>query len=132
LPVWPSGHQKRAAEFGEGLFVHVRKKIPHRLFVFRIPKIRPSFGPFLVCIFCCDRFGGGRFVLESAVASGKRFWEKEGTSLINSLIIVKTLLYKIPPNLPLPKGGIIPLFGKEARGDFLNNVYLIMRPLIKT
>ena len=33
---------------------------------------------------------------------------------INSLIIVKTLLYKIPPNLPLPKGGIIPLFGKEG------------------
>jgi len=37
--------------------------------------------------------------------------------LINSLIIVKTLLYKIPPNLPLPKGGIIPLFEKEGRGE---------------
>jgi hypothetical protein len=23
--------------------------------------------------------------------------------------------YKIPPNLPLPKGGINPLFGKEGR-----------------
>jgi hypothetical protein len=38
-------------------------------------------------------------------------------NIINSLIIVKTLLYKIPPNLPLPKGGIIPLFGKEGRGE---------------
>jgi hypothetical protein len=36
---------------------------------------------------------------------------------IHSLIIVKTLLHKIPPNLPLPKGGIIPLFGKEGRGE---------------
>ena len=36
---------------------------------------------------------------------------------INSHIIVKTLLYKIPPNLPLPKGGIIPLFEKEGRGE---------------
>jgi fatty-acyl-CoA synthase len=36
---------------------------------------------------------------------------------INSLIIVKTLLHKIPPNLPLPKGGIIPLFEKEGRGE---------------
>jgi hypothetical protein len=25
--------------------------------------------------------------------------------------------YKIPPNLPLPKGGIIPLFGKEGLGE---------------
>jgi len=24
---------------------------------------------------------------------------------------------KIPPNLPLKKGGIIPLFGKEGRGE---------------
>ena len=37
--------------------------------------------------------------------------------LINSLIIVKTSLYKIPPNLPLLKGGIIPLFEKEGRGE---------------
>ena len=28
-----------------------------------------------------------------------------------------TLFYKIPPNLPLPKGGIIPLFGKEGFGE---------------
>jgi hypothetical protein len=39
------------------------------------------------------------------------------SQIINSLIKVKTLLYKIPPNLPLPKGGIIPLFGKEGRGE---------------
>jgi len=25
--------------------------------------------------------------------------------------------YKIPPTLPLPKGGIVPLFGKEGRGE---------------
>jgi hypothetical protein len=37
--------------------------------------------------------------------------------IINSLKIVKTLLHKIPPNLPLLKGGIIPLFGKEGRGE---------------
>jgi hypothetical protein len=36
---------------------------------------------------------------------------------INCLKIVKTLLHKIPPNLPLLKGGIIPLFGKEGRGE---------------
>ena len=26
-------------------------------------------------------------------------------------------IHKIPPNLPLLKGGIIPLFGKEGRGE---------------
>ena len=31
------------------------------------------------------------------------------------LKIVTTLICKIPPNLPLPKGGIVPLFGKEGR-----------------
>jgi hypothetical protein len=38
-------------------------------------------------------------------------------SVINSLKIVKTLPPEIPPNLPLLKGGIIPLFGKEGRGE---------------
>jgi len=28
-----------------------------------------------------------------------------------------TYIHKIPPNLPLPKGGIIPLFGKEGLGE---------------
>jgi hypothetical protein len=32
--------------------------------------------------------------------------------LINSLIIITTLFYKIPPYLPFPKGGKTPLFGK--------------------
>jgi len=36
---------------------------------------------------------------------------------IKSLIILLALIYKIPPNLPLPKGGIIPLVGKEGRGE---------------
>jgi hypothetical protein len=39
--------------------------------------------------------------------------------LMNSLIIMTTLFYKIPPHLPLPKGGIVPLFGKEGRGEIL-------------
>jgi hypothetical protein len=29
---------------------------------------------------------------------------------------MKTLLHKIPPDLPLAKGGIMPLFRKEGRG----------------
>ena len=36
---------------------------------------------------------------------------------INSLIIMTTLFYKIPPPLPFPKGGIMPLFGKEGLGE---------------
>jgi len=35
----PSCHQKRAAEFGEWLCMDVLKKVPHRHFVFSIPKI---------------------------------------------------------------------------------------------
>jgi hypothetical protein len=38
--------------------------------------------------------------------------------IINSLKIITTLFCKIPPNLPFPKGGIIPLFGKEGQGRF--------------
>jgi hypothetical protein len=30
-----------------------------------------------------------------------------------------TLFHKIPPHLPLPKGGKIPLFGKEGEGEIL-------------
>ena len=33
--------------------------------------------------------------------------------------IIKTLICKILPNLPLPKGGITPLWKSGARGDFL-------------
>lgn len=51
--------------------------------------------------------------------------------LINGLKIMRTSICKIPPNLPFPKGGIIPLFGKEGIGEiFYNNVYSIMRLLI--
>ena len=35
----PSCHQKRVVEFGEWLCSHVLKKVPHRHFVFSIPKI---------------------------------------------------------------------------------------------
>ncbi len=52
-------------------------------------------------------------------------------SVSNSLINMKPLIYKIPPNLPLPKGGFSPLFGKEGSGEiFWINVNSIMRPLI--
>ena len=52
-------------------------------------------------------------------------------NVINSLIIMTILIYKIPPNLPLPKGGFSPLFGKEGCGEiFWINVNSIMRPLI--
>jgi hypothetical protein len=42
--------------------------------------------------------------------------------ITDSHIIVTTIIYKIPPDLPLPafgrekipKGGIVPLFGKEG------------------
>jgi hypothetical protein len=51
--------------------------------------------------------------------------------LINSLIIMTTLIYKVPSNLPLPKGGFSPLFGNEGCGEiFGKNVNSIMRPLI--
>ena len=35
-----------------------------------------------------------------------------------SMVRVKTF-YKIPPYLPFTKGGVIPLFGKEGRGEIL-------------
>ena len=36
------------------------------------------------------------------------------SSFINSLIITKTLIRKIPPHLPFPKGGITPLWQRGA------------------
>jgi hypothetical protein len=36
------------------------------------------------------------------------------------LKIITTFFRKIPPNLPFPKGGIIPLFSKEGRGEIFN------------
>jgi len=39
LRVFLSCHQNQVAEFGDGLLVHVLKKIPHRHFVFSIPKV---------------------------------------------------------------------------------------------
>ena len=63
-------------------------------------------------------------------------------SIINSLKIKTTLIGKIPPTLPLPKGGIMPLFFASAnqpglrqrgvRGDFLNSVHSIMNRLISS
>jgi hypothetical protein len=39
LRVCFSCHQNQVAEFGDGLLGHVIKKLPHRHFVFSIPKI---------------------------------------------------------------------------------------------
>jgi hypothetical protein len=39
FPFCPSCHQKRVVEFGEWLCLHVLKKVPHRHFVFSLPKI---------------------------------------------------------------------------------------------
>jgi len=37
-------------------------------------------------------------------------------------ILIKLDIHKkIPPDLPLAKGGIMPLFGKEGKGRFFNN-----------
>jgi hypothetical protein len=41
-------------------------------------------------------------------------------ALIKSLIIIITLLHKIPPNLPLQREEF-PLFGKEGRGEILGS-----------
>jgi hypothetical protein len=38
-------------------------------------------------------------------------WEPEILTILSFI--------KIPPNLPFPKGGFIPLFGKEGRGEIL-------------
>ena len=43
----------------------------------------------------------------------------------NGLKIMKTFICKIPPNLPLPKGGIIPLFGKEGLGEIFWKICLL-------
>jgi hypothetical protein len=46
-------------------------------------------------------------------------------------IIIKTLFYKIPPHLPLPKGGTIPLFGNpfpvldRQRGEIFRRICLL-------
>jgi len=37
-------------------------------------------------------------------------------TIINQSIIVTTLFHKIPPHLPLQKGGIIPPFGRRPIG----------------
>ena len=44
------------------------------------------------------------------------------SSFMNSLTIMTTLICKIPPHLPFPKGGITPLWQRGARGDFLANM----------
>jgi hypothetical protein len=36
--------------------------------------------------------------------------------------MMSTIIYKIPPNLPLLKGGIIPLFGKEGKGEIFQKI----------
>ena len=65
------------------------------------------------------------FHIEEITQFDKRiepFWEEIKDHYINSLIIVTTLFGKIPPLLPLPKGGKIPLFGKEGEGEILQKM----------
>ena len=42
----------------------------------------------------------------------------------NRLKIIATFICKIPPALPFPKGGIIPLFGKEGIGEIFKSCLL--------
>jgi len=39
------------------------------------------------------------------------------------------LICKIPPDLPFPKGGIMPLFGKEGIGEILWRIVYSKIPL---
>jgi hypothetical protein len=34
------------------------------------------------------------------------------------------LIHKIPPDLPLPKGGTIPLYGKEGWGEISAMIFI--------
>src|SRR4030042_3787284 len=52
------------------------------------------------------------------------------SNMINGLIIITALFYKIPPHLPFPKGGKIPLWQRGVRGDFVVHVNSILRPFI--
>jgi hypothetical protein len=51
-------------------------------------------------------------------------------TVINQSIIITTLFYKIPPHLPFPKGGTIPLFGKEGLREIFRRICLLYYGLI--
>ena len=55
---------------------------------------------------------------------------KPSEGIINQSIIITTLFYKIPPHLPFPKGGTIPLFGKEGLGEIFRRICLLYYGLI--
>ena len=42
---------------------------------------------------------------------------------------MRTLICKIPPDLPFPKGGIKPLFGKEGWGEIFSVVRILLGDL---
>ena len=42
-----------------------------------------------------------------------------GKKRAKKVVNMKTFGYKIPPYLPLSKGGTLPLFGKEGEGRFI-------------
>jgi hypothetical protein len=44
---------------------------------------------------------------------------------------MKTLINKILPNLPLPKGGKLPLFSKEGRGEIFQSMTKFLNILTK-
>jgi hypothetical protein len=78
-------------------------------------------------------FAQGKFLsLEPLIPSPLiRFHPAPLYPVINNLTIVTTSFHKIPPYLPFPKGGKVPLFGKEGgRGDFVKGVYSIAFLLI--
>jgi hypothetical protein len=45
--------------------------------------------------------------------------EKDRRESVQLIIVSfhENIIYKIPPHLPFPKGGIEPLFGKEGHGE---------------
>jgi hypothetical protein len=59
-----------------------------------------------------------QFLQNDGVAKGKKLaCLGADDTATNKIISMKTLNGKISPRLPLPKGGIIPLFGKEGLGE---------------
>ena len=57
----------------------------------------------------------------------------KGSSIFEQVLnkVYRHIIYKIPPHLPFPKGGNIPLFGQRGvRGDFWVNVVLLVNSLV--
>jgi len=59
---------------------------------------------------------------DKATAATDHYFHKTIIAGEKALYKAIRIRYKIPPNLPLPKGGIMPLFGKEGKGEILRNM----------